>query len=88
MVLSMPVRRFFKMKKQISRIKAEESLRMVNAIICPNLKEEARRNMIDRLIDAADPYRKEREDLWWKNPPKGLQLVTTGETNKIIGGKN
>jgi hypothetical protein len=83
----LPVRRFLSMKRQIPRIKAQTALEMVNVTIIPHLTQEGRQKVLDTLNDAAYPYRKEKVEPWWKNPPKGLQLVTTGEANKIISGR-
>lgn len=87
MVLKLPVRRFLSMKRQIARIKAQTALEMINVVINPHLTQEGRQKILDNLNDIAYPYRKEKIEPWWKNPPKGLQLVTTGEANRIIGGR-
>lgn len=66
------------MKKQIPRLKAQKALELFNVAIYPNLTDEARKELYKSYQDAAYPYRKGKLDPWWKNPPKGLQLVNEG----------
>lgn len=63
------------MKRQIPRIRSQELLGLINVISCPHIEADARQKLIESLTDTAYPYRKEKLEPWWMDPPKGLQLV-------------
>jgi hypothetical protein len=64
------------MRMQIPRLKAQKILDLLNVSVYPYTKPESEKEMITNYQRIADPHHKE-DDSWWRNPPKGLQLVSS-----------
>jgi hypothetical protein len=75
--MKMSARKFFLLQKQIRRIRALNNYDLWLMVNYCNLKEEFRDKTLQRVIKDAFPETKDEEP-WWKNPPKGLQLVKEG----------
>jgi hypothetical protein len=73
-VLKMPIRRFFCMRKQIPRLKAQTILDLCNATAYPHVKQEDAKKLIANYQKIVNPH--ESQEHWWENVPKGLQLVS------------